>query len=53
MSDSNGSSAGMGLWGFGTVIAVTISWSLQESFWYAVGNGILSWIYLIWWGCTH
>ena len=38
------SSAGIGL---GSVIAVTISWSVNHSILWAILHGIFSWIYVI------
>jgi hypothetical protein len=33
--------------GFGTVLAITISWSLHQSILWAIIHGLLSWIYVI------
>jgi hypothetical protein len=32
--------------GFGTALAITISWSLNKSILWAIVHGILSWIYV-------
>jgi hypothetical protein len=41
---SSTASAGIGL---GAAIAVTISWSVNHSIWWALGHGICSWLYVI------
>lgn len=33
--------------GFGTVLAVTISWSVNQSILWAIIHGIFSWFYVI------
>ncbi|MFY7810629.1 MAG: hypothetical protein ACOVQ2_02750 [Flavobacterium sp.] len=33
--------------GFGTVLAITISWSLNRSLFWAIIHGILGWLYII------
>jgi len=33
--------------GFGSVLAITISWSINQSIGWAIVHGILSWIYVI------
>ena len=33
--------------GFGTVLAITISWSVNNSIVWAIVHGVLSWIYVI------
>ncbi len=33
--------------GFGTALAITISWSVNKSIIWAIIHGILSWIYVI------
>jgi hypothetical protein len=35
--------------GLGQAIAVTISWSLNHSFWWCLLHGILGWLYIIYW----
>lgn len=47
---STAASSGIGL---GSAIAVTISWSLNHSIWWAILHGIFSWFYVIYyaiWG---
>ena len=33
--------------GFGTVLAISISWSVNKSIGWAIVHGILSWVYVI------
>lgn len=33
--------------GFGTVLAITISWSVNQSILWAIIHGLLSWLYVI------
>jgi hypothetical protein len=33
--------------GFGCALAITISWSVNHSIWWAVLHGIFGWIYVI------
>jgi hypothetical protein len=40
-------SSGMGLFGFGSALAMTISWSQWHSIHWAVIHGIFSWFYVI------
>ena len=40
-------SAGVGFWGLGSMLAITISWSLHRSILWMILHGILSWIYVI------
>ena len=42
-------SAGISL---GQAIAVVMSWSLHHSIWYAIGHGIIGWIYVLIWAVT-
>jgi hypothetical protein len=37
----------------GTVLAVTISWSVNHSILWAIFHGILSWIYVIYYALTR
>jgi hypothetical protein len=45
--EHRGGSAGIGCWGFGSILAVTISWSVNHSILWMILHGILSWIYII------
>jgi len=38
--------------GFGCALAITISWSVNHSIWWAVLHGILGWIYVIYFGAV-
>jgi hypothetical protein len=42
-----GRSAGLGLWGFGSMLAVTLSWSANHSILWMILHGICSWFYVI------
>jgi hypothetical protein len=37
----------------GTVLAVTISWSLHQSILWAIVHGILSWVYVVYYAVTR
>ena len=39
--------------GFGTALAITISWSANKSILWAILHGILSWIYVIYYALKH
>lgn len=39
--------AGIGCWGFGSIIAITLSWSVNHSILWMILHGILSWFYVI------
>ncbi|SOC39419.1 hypothetical protein [Salinicoccus kekensis] len=39
--------------GFGTVLAITISWSVHQSILWAIIHGLLSWIYVIYYVLTR
>jgi hypothetical protein len=47
MSNEGGRSAGVGLWGFGSMIAITLSWSVKHSILWMILHGIFSWFYVI------
>ncbi len=42
-----GGSAGIGFWGFGSMLAITISWSVKHAILWMILHGILSWLYVI------
>ena len=44
---NRGRSAGVGFWGFGSMLAITISWSVHKSILWMILHGILSWFYVI------
>ena len=39
--------------GFGTAMAITISWSANHSIFWAIIHGLLSWLYVIYYWITH
>jgi hypothetical protein len=47
MSNGGGRSAGVGLWGFGSMLAITLSWSVSHSILWMIVHGIFSWFYVI------
>ena len=53
MADKNATNAGIGFWGFGSALAITISWSLHESVLWAPVHGVLSWFYVIYYLATR
>lgn len=53
MADKNATNAGIGFWGFGSALAITISWSLYESVLWATVHGVLSWFYVIYYVATR
>ena len=47
MSNGGGRSAGVGLWGFGSMMAITLSCSVNHSILWMIAHGICSWFYVI------
>jgi hypothetical protein len=45
--DRGGRSAGLGCWGFGSMLAITISWSVNHSIVWMILHGLFSWFYVI------
>jgi hypothetical protein len=41
-----GRSAGVGVWGFGSMLAITLSWSVHHSILWMIVHGIFSWFYV-------
>jgi hypothetical protein len=39
--------------GFGSALAITISWSANKSILWAVIHGFLSWVYVVYYALTH
>ena len=39
--------------GFGTALAITLSWSANKSILWAIVHGLLSWIYVVYYVLTH
>jgi hypothetical protein len=52
MSNSSGGSVKAGI-GFGTALAITISWSQWHSILWAILHGICSWLYVIYFAATR
>ena len=51
MSDRyNGVRAGIG---FGSALAITISWSVNKSILWAIIHGAFSWFYVVYYALTH
>jgi hypothetical protein len=46
-------SAGIGFWGFGSMLAITLSWSVNHSILRMILHGIISWIYVIYFALKH
>lgn len=47
---SNAAKVGIG---FGTALAITISWSANKSILWAIIHGVLSWIYVIYYAIKY
>lgn len=39
--------------GFGTALAITISWSVNKSILWAIVHGLLSWLYVIYYAAKY
>jgi len=52
MSELKTSAASGGI-GFGCALAITISWSVNHSIWWAIVHGICSWFYVIYFALGH
>ena len=48
----SGSTAKAGI-GFGSALAISISWSLHKSLIWAIIHGLLSWFYVIYYALTR
>ncbi len=44
---------GIGCWGFGSALAVAISWSEHHSIVWSIIDGILSWFYIAYYALTR
>ncbi len=53
MASSNSSSAATAGIGFGSALAIAISWSVNHSILWAIIDGVLSWIYVIYYAITR
>jgi len=45
--------SGLGCWGFGSILAVTLSWSVNHSILWMMLHGIFSWLYVIYFAIKH
>ena len=52
MATNRGAAAQAGI-GFGTALAITISWSVNHSVLWAIIHGLLSWLYVIYYVVTR
>jgi len=52
MRDSRGNAATVGI-GFGSALAITISWSLNHSILWAIIHGVFSWFYVIYYALKY
>jgi hypothetical protein len=43
---NHGRSAGVGLWGFGSMVAITLSWNANHSIPWMIQQGVCSWFYV-------
>ena len=39
--------------GFGTALAITISWTANKSLFWVIVHGILGWIYVVYYALVH
>lgn len=53
MSNNSTATAAKAGIGFGTALAITISWSANKSILWAIIHGLLSWIYVIYYAMTR
>ena len=53
MADQTSARAGIGFFGFGSALAITISWSLHESILWASLHGFFSWFYVVYYAVTR
>jgi len=52
VATNRGAAAQAGI-GFGTALAITISWSVNHSVLWAIIHGLLSWLYVIYYVVTR
>lgn len=53
MANSNGATVIRHGISFGSALAIAISWSVNQSIFWAVIHGILSWLYVIYYALTR
>ena len=52
MTQHSGTAAKAGI-GFGTALAISISWTANQSILWAIVHGLLSWIYVIYYALRY
>ena len=52
MTERGGGAAKAGI-GFGSAIAVAVSWSINKSLVWAIVHGVLGWLYVIYYALTR
>jgi len=53
MGDNKSAKAGIGFWGFGSALAMVIGWSQHASIFWTIIDGLLSWIYVVWYALAR
>lgn len=53
MKEKRSTKAGIGFWGFGSALAMVIGWSQHASVLWTIIDGLLSWIYVVWYLLTR
>lgn len=53
MAEQKSAKAGIGCWGFGSVLAMVIGWSQHGSIFWTIVDGLLSWIYVVWFALSR
>lgn len=53
MAERGAAKAGIGFWGFGSVLAITISWLANQSILWAIFHGLISWFYIAYFALTR
>ncbi len=52
-SNSKAQAGGIGCWGFGSALAIAISWSEHHSIVWSIIDGFLSWFYIAYYTVTR
>jgi hypothetical protein len=52
-SNSKARAGGIGCWGFGSALAIAISWSEHHSIVWSLIDGFLSWFYILYFAVTR
>ena len=53
MGNNKSAKAGIGFWGFGSVLAMVIGWSRHGSILWTIVDGLLSWIYVVFYALSR